>query len=39
MADPAPPQQTDWKLVAVTAGVTAGLVAAFFLALKHAGKR
>jgi hypothetical protein len=33
------PATTDWKLVAVTAGVTVGLVAAFFLALKHAGKR
>jgi len=33
------PTTTDWKLVAVTAGVTVGLLAAFFLALKHAGKR
>lgn len=31
--------QTDWKLVGITAGVTVGLVTAFWLALKHAGRR
>lgn len=38
-ADTAPPEQTDWRLVALTAFVTAATVGLFFLALQHAGRK